>query len=347
MNVSDIKVDQQDASGMKIDLIFAKRPPLYAVYLTSSRVAVEFADVPAVEQRQRSVIAKLNPLRGDINSLIDGWRSSKNPELTAKARRYDRAVADGLIFALEEDFDSAQTQLQNTKVAITDERTSWARFQYLMVASGSCIASILICSILAIRALWVFFGFNDHYVAMLWLAGGTGTVGAFFSIAIAIRSRTILTDLRARDNFSDAILRILIGGIAGALIIAFLDTKLISFSFDAHPFLVDPDHWIMVMLAAFISGFSERLIPDLLAKAASATNLGTSAPPGGGSPPPKGGASGPVPQGGPASGPTNPDDPHGPDPDSDGCVSGAHVTDAEAMADEDLPPATGGVASGQ
>jgi hypothetical protein len=344
MNVSDIRIGQPDASGMNVLAIFAKQPPLYAVYLTQSRVAIEFADDPAVEKTQRGAIAKLNPLRNDINSLIDGWRSSPEPKLVAKATRYDRAAADGLILALEGDFDIAQAQLQSTKSAILDERTSWARFQYLIVASGSCLACIVICSILASRALWLFFGFTDHYVAMLWLAGGTGTVGAFFSIAIAIRKRTILTDLRARDNSADAVLRILIGGIAGALLIGFLYTKMVSFSFDNHPFLVDPDHWVMVMLAAFIAGFSERLIPDLLAKAASnMSSSGIGVPPSTGNPPPQGGGgSTPTPHSGP-----NPDDPHDTDPNADGCVSGVHVTEAEATADEDLPPATGGVASGQ
>ncbi len=50
----------------------------------------------------------------------------------------------------------------------------------------------------------------------LWLAARAGTVGAWFSVALAIKNRTVLPNLQRRDNYSDACLRIAIGFIAAS-----------------------------------------------------------------------------------------------------------------------------------
>lgn len=339
MNVSDIGVGKPDSSGLDILRVFARRPPYYAVYLTRDQIAIHYSDIADIEEKQRSAIAKLNPLRNDINSLIDGWRTSSKPRLAAKATRYNNALAAGLVSALEDDFDGAQTQLEKTKADILNERTSWARFQYLMVASAACVGSILICSLLGIRAIWNFIGFRDHYVPMLFLAGGTGAVGAFFSIAIFIRRRTILTDLRGRDNFADAVLRILIGQIAGALFVGFLRSDLINFGLNGNAIKVEPNNWIMAMLAAFLAGFSEQLIPDLLARAAQNGLAGAAAVPADAKPPPKKEQEAPADQGA--------KDMPDKDAHADGCATDTPVTASEATKDADLPPAIGGVASGQ
>jgi len=102
----------------------------------------------------------------------------------------------------------------------------------------------------------------------LWLAGATGAVGAFFSIAIGIRSRTVLTDLNMRDNIADSLLRILIGVIAATLLQCLLLAKAVHLAIGgvdlAPPAGGSP--WTVVLLVGFVAGFSERLIPDLLAR---------------------------------------------------------------------------------
>jgi len=137
---ADIQQDKPDSAGAKVRVIYFKNPPYYTIYGTDERVIIQFADDPAVAQAQRAAIVRLNPPRSEINGLVDGWRSSKNSKLRAKAKCYDRRLADGLALGLEGDVDSALGALQEVAEAIVEDRTSWARFLYLIVASGTAVA---------------------------------------------------------------------------------------------------------------------------------------------------------------------------------------------------------------
>ena len=148
----------------------------------------------------------------------------------------------------------------------------------------------------------------------------------------------------------DAVLRVTIGFIAGAVVMALIKAHVVNFDFggvarDAHD-------TISVLIIGFIAGFSERLVPDLLEKASFKPTDAAAAPVApttrrtdrtaatpdldanaatarGNAPPP----------------PPPPDDP---DPlpaeaAEDGCVADIDLDDDEVAADSDLPPASGGV----
>ena len=260
--VDDIMQGGQDPAGATILAVYAKRPPYYAVYQTDLRVQVHFSDDPAVEEQQRTALAKLSPLREDINSLIDGWRKHKGSRNWARALRFDRSVAAALIEGLEEDTDSGAALLKETKDQIVGERTSVAQFQYLLIAAA---ASILLIAL--------FSGIN-RFASLpipadrLLLAAGAGCIGAFFSIAIAIHTRTVLIDLLFWNNSMDALLRICIGAISGAVLVGLLCEKAVEFSLGSGTFsLDDSGPWLLPALAGFVAGFSERLTGDFIARA--------------------------------------------------------------------------------
>ena len=378
LNVADIERGGVDDMGVRIIQVYGKKPPEYAVYRTRERVVIQFADAPAVTQEQRKAMAVLNPLRGEINGLIDGWRNSfidiclsymywlfpkkakaapqagdtEPPARPAnadqrRAERFDRRVGDALIVAFENDVASAQTLLAKIKQDILDERIARARFEYLLVAG-----------LTAALAMLVVHQYFDHWKGAafeLLVAAGAGAVGAFFSIAIAIRSRTVLPDLQRLNNLLDALLRVMIGVIAGAVLIALMRSGAVSLKIgDAEleaatciagtagckPYPI----WLYVMLVGFIAGFSERFVPDLLEKVSSASgeNKSDAITP---SPSPPNPAT-------PDAQPPNANAPDAPEPqdDDDPTVVADHchgdeLTDAEITADEALPPASGGVAS--
>ena len=295
--VSAIRLNEADANGMKVRSIYARFDPRYAVYRTEERVNIQFADDPKLESEQREKVARLSPLRGEINGLVDGWRTDRRKRFKSAALRYDRRVADTLIVALEGDVDSALQILPQIRDDVVAERKSLARFKYLVYAAATAavlglIACFATSDFAQAHSLFVPYG---PYTANTWLAVAAGTLGAFFSIARGISSRTIHTDLQMIDNIIDAIVRVVIGAIAAVVIQALLDANLFSLHLGsavmgatdspigtngANLRITPP---LVLLVAAFIAGFSERLIPDLLDSA----NMAASDKPQTASPTPK------------------------------------------------------------
>jgi hypothetical protein len=332
--VAAIMLGAMDSGGLRVIEMYAKRVPFYAVYRTDQRVVVQYADDAPTQDQQRHALAKIGQLRIEVANLIEGWRRSRRSALQAKAKAYDRRVGDALVCCLESDVDSAQQSLKDTRDEINGERTSWARFIYLIVASSTCCCAIALFWLLSSPFVRRYASLPEDSDYLLLLAAGAGTVGAFFSVAIAITGRTILTDLRTRDNAADAILRVVIGAIAAAVLLGLILTKMVDFQFGGRAF---DKSLVSIMLIGFAAGFSERLVPDLL-KQATAKVVGVPPPN-----PPAGGAaanSAAAITGNANNGPSADSSPPAPD----GCDAMHGVSDAEATADKDLPPATGGVA---
>jgi hypothetical protein len=276
--VADLELNGPDCAGAEVLAVYAKKPPEYAVYRTAKRVLIQFADDIPKRDEQRKALAQLFPLRGEINGLIDSWRSgrddsgflsvSSKPKLKAKAKRYDRRVADALIVGLEGDLTGAGELLAEIKDDIFEERVGWARFEYLIAAYVTAFVLTLIAVVVAWNdvpgrcALGPMLCFKEAWD--LWLGGGAGAFGAFFSIALAIRGRTILPDLYRTANVMDAALRIMIGTMAGAVLVALIESHFIRFSLRDS----SPGHYgtIHILVVGFLAGFTERLVPDLLAK---------------------------------------------------------------------------------
>ena len=337
MNVADLKVGEQDGMCAPVQTIYALNSPNYAVYGTDQRVMVQFADDKDGNAAQRKFLAPLNPARGEINGLIDGWRSKPNQTiLKRKAQRYDRRVGDALIVALEGDVPSASVILGMIKRDILNERIAWARFEYLISAFAIGLAALI-----AINAGTAATKPNNEALN-LWNAGAAGGIGAFFSIALAIRHRTILPDLQRVSNIMDAVLRMTIGTIAASILMAVIMSGAVDLAVGGAKIGdADGKAWLAVLIAGFIGGFSERLVPDLLAKASASIDeretarraqvggTGTLAKTDAAVTPKEDGEADPLPG----------------ETEMDSCVCGLEATDAEATADDALPAASGGVSA--
>ena len=284
-STSQIRLGEPDAHKLEVESVYSRFDPRYAVYRTKERVSIQFADDPELEGEQRKLMARLSPLRGEINGLVDGWRTSSRERFIRAAQRYDRRVADALIVALEGDADSALQILPQIRDDVVAERKSLARFMYLICAAGTAaVLGLIACFAISDFAQTpALFGPLGPYTANTWLAVAAGTLGAFFSIALGISSRSIHTDLQMMDNVIDAVVRVLIGAIAAVVLQALLDANLFSFHLgatvlgamdrkgaDGVSFSITPS--LVMFVAAFIGGFSERLIPDLLDSATMAVS---------------------------------------------------------------------------
>lgn len=292
--IRDVKLGDLDSTGAEIIGVYAKVENAYAIYRTEERLLVQFSDDPALGADQRKLLAPLGPLRGGINGLIDGWRkadpslsrkwfgwfrSSLEHDMSAKAALFDRRVADALTIALQGGSMEASLILAAAKADILEERTSVARTEYVGVATA-----IMVLLILTISGITRLVGADDIIpkdadrnaivpidaigANAVGFAAALGALGALFSIALAIRSRELLTDLKSLDNIVDATMRVLIGAISAVLLYCLIAAGYFSFSFGRSSPLQLEAWQPGLAVIAFVAGFSERLVGNVLSGAA-------------------------------------------------------------------------------
>jgi hypothetical protein len=268
-SIDKIRVNALDASGNTVLCIYAKKTPEYAVYHDPARVMVQFADNPSHARDQRASLSQLNALRGQISGLIDGWHESEDAEKAARAKRYDRRVADAIITGFERRIPDALALLTEIRDDIIAERKSIAQTDYLVVAA---IAGVLLLSATGIFGALGSIDGQPAHCGLIWTGAVGGVLGAFFSIATGLRSKSILIDLQRWDNRRDAILRMAVGTIAGGVLLSLLLTNMASISHIDRGSLtataanaVEPI--LLAFILGFIGGFSERAVPGLLSRA--------------------------------------------------------------------------------
>ena len=277
VTVAEIVKDGSDTSGAKILTVYTKILGRYAIYRTEERVLIQFADDPKRGDAQRMAVAPLNPLRGQINGLIDGWRMSGNDSEEARASLFDSRIADALGIALQGTncaVEHAMALLAAIKDDVVAERTSRARVIYGVSAATTAAALICLACLFTWSAYQSIYEFSADG-RLLWLAVGAGALGALFSVAIGLQSRQILTDLQRRENVSDAVLRVMIGSISGLVLAGLIQSQLFTVNLGGglNP-ATGPRSWLIAAFIAFLAGFSERLVPSLLEEKARAAQGG-------------------------------------------------------------------------
>jgi hypothetical protein len=290
LSVSDIRINAPDETGVPIEEVYAKIDGMYAVYRTADRVLIQFSEKPSAKpedeplgSQQRKCLVPLTALRGELRGLIDSLYPVSKLDIlrgTDGRRRFERRVADALVVALQglDHIPYALDLLKQVRQDLLDERTAWARFKHVLVAGITvAVVLLLVCVsgyLLQENSTACTLGdgckklptFVDKYLLIVLLyAAGSGAVGAFFSIAVAIRRRTIQTDLIDRSNCSDAALRVVIGVIGAVVLLGFLCLNIVTIAGLTLDYPKDISKIpIAVLIAGFIAGFLERLVPDLM-----------------------------------------------------------------------------------
>jgi hypothetical protein len=250
-SLKDIQVGKPDGRGLPITYVYAVEDNEYAIY-QAGEVMVHFADDPAKAQAQRKSILPLGSARAEVNILAQGL---------VYREIFDRQLAYALQQALDGDMDGAKTAIAAAKVFVLARRAARGRFQYLKWSFAT--AAVLIGLLFLASRLYPF----QQASTDLWLAAKGGLVGAAFSIALAIRNRTVALDTELLDNVTDGTLRLLIGVISAGVVLLLLACGILpSLKIGDANFSGSSLTWQMVLIIGFVGGFLERLVPDLLEK---------------------------------------------------------------------------------
>lgn len=276
--VADIAENQPDSNGTPVLEIYGRSTGRYAVYRTAKRVMIQFADDDIEGANQRAALTPIARLRTDVEVLIDALRDDPSPGQQAKVARNEKRLGEALKTALQADLQQSLTILEEAKADMTEDRASDIRTRHLLYAAYATLALIVLSRILSGDWFGGAFGKFDPVVTeYYWTAAAVGAVGAFFSIVLSIRARTIPIDLQFWDNVTDAVLRVFVGATSAVLLIALLKANVVTIMI-AGGKLGEGTNGIV--LAAFVGGFAERLVSDFLAGAAlgarSATTQATS-----------------------------------------------------------------------
>jgi hypothetical protein len=290
LTVAQIGIDRLDGAGSRVQTVYVKYPPHYAIYRTTEGVRVQCADDPKTAEAQRVKLAALAPVRGRIAGLLHAWRSAghdvdgsdvsrskpsrRQRTNLATVYRYDLRVADALLIALQAAAADAAPLLEAVRADIEALKAGQERVRAASVASAIVLAlwvaaGLTIAQLLSLGADAAAPGID------LVLTAGSGAAGALISLLM----RPMRGDHGA-DELSNQTgefgLRIAYGVICALLLRTMLRSGIVTIGIGDLILGGSKQHqslWQEAAIIGFLAGFSERLMPRLILRAPAETGL--------------------------------------------------------------------------
>jgi hypothetical protein len=255
-------VGQKDEMGHHVEDVLWRGGD-YVIYRTAKGVQVQFSNDEGVAhlQRQRyadicAELCELRYLSNQIDTADFGSKKHGRPTL------YDHNIAQAIMLVMEEKSVLGRQIAQHAlnmavKRATADNTLIYASYCLLAWVAFVLIGGFTYASLVWANQYWPKLEPLEVYA----LAGVLGATGAMFSIATRLQNFELKPCDRSTMNKFVGGSRILIGSIAGMLVMLLAPDALVQ----AITKLVH--NWGIDGTAAalgFVGGFSERLVPNLL-----------------------------------------------------------------------------------
>jgi len=271
MFLAELAPGRPDKLGNRVVEIYCRGED-FAVYRSTLGVYVHFADCRAREREQRRALLTVAPrvcrLRYLSNQMMRDavWRRRSGGF-------YDHEIAEALALALQGPGDGADRILANGEALAGERLRHENRVAYFL----SClVAALLVIGALFAAGLGTVAG--DPQFRAYAAAAAFGAVGAAFSIATGVAELSLAPCQRSAMNSAMGAMRVLIGAVAGAMILLICNATIIGepvvkvlekFTETDTLATLGPRNWVWIGMLGVLGGFAERLVPNLLGSAAS------------------------------------------------------------------------------
>jgi len=261
------KIGEEDVNGAVITNIYATTRQ-FVVYEANEQVRYLLPKAFEVAKGLRLKIAELGGLRASIEDL------RCDPTVSANERmRAARETAWALALAFENEKAAAAGEPKDILTRVDGRLRSLVkshyRKKYCIANLAAFVAIEVALVILAVAGSFIYD--TENVLHRYAIYGCFGGLGAFLSVITGIRSIEIDINLSRWEHVFAGATRILIG-VMGAIVIGLaLDSRLIDPTFghtppaDANtPAGTLESRFALKLILAFVAGFSESLVPNLL-----------------------------------------------------------------------------------
>jgi hypothetical protein len=245
-NASNFQVNEWDNDGVGIVKIYSKYEN-EVIYRTKNAIRMYVVDGTKNEEMIKENHLKINKQLADIYSIL--------PEKLDKTESINRLIARAINTNMWGNIDDAKDILSEAKIRLTSLKILKGRLTYT-VSSFFVVILFLILSI--------------FFVNPLIKISLCGAIGAAMSVATGFASIEVDLDASQLINSLIGCSRIFLG-IAAAIFLYFAVKSDIVFSFIAKC----PDQSGFYMIA-MVSGFIEKLVPNIMANLAKDPSVTTS-----------------------------------------------------------------------
>jgi hypothetical protein len=281
--LAGLKPGKRDSLGALVhEILF--RGPEYAIYSSDRGVYVHFSDDKSIEKDQRQAYTTLSGQICELRYLTSQMHGSSWPTFGGSGLRtrtmrqreptiYDHNMAQALMLVMESQAERAcgnaddAKNTENRAKEIADRALDMAvrrvtadnTIRYVSTAITAGLVWLLFTLVLL-------FFIHDRNWGLILISSLTGVLGAIFSVTFRAQAFELKPCDDSQLNKLMAMIRVGMGGIAGPSLLLLV----LSAFAKSEITLTGDDHHIAIMVAALglISGFAERLVPNVVQSAA-------------------------------------------------------------------------------